>query len=201
MIRVSWIALLGALWTSIGWCQAEVAPGKSERDAMRQRIDAVRKERTAELDAQEAACWSKFAVTDCQNKVSLARREMLADLKRQEAHLNDADRQEKGAEQIRSNQEKAAERALQQSGQPEKGSGTTAQDRQSVVDDKIKKHSKPPVPAASRAKAAAMDAQTIAKNREAYAEKQRAAERRRVEREKKIKEKGPGAAPLPAVTP
>jgi hypothetical protein len=185
------------------WGQPVASPEQGDLDQQRQRIETVRREKTAELDAQDAACLSRFAVTDCQNKVGVRRREMLADLKRQEARLNDADRRKKGAEQMQRSQDKAADRALREADAraDHEGEGDTPQERQKALDDKVlnhKKQAKTAAPSAPANKTASgLDAPSIEKNREAYAEKQRAAEQRRLDRERRLLDKGSGSAPLP----
>ncbi|MDB5848938.1 MAG: hypothetical protein JWP29_2690 [Rhodoferax sp.] len=75
-------------------------------DAERSRIDAERKEVEARFKREEAVCYQKFAVNDCINKSSAVRRVALADLRRQEISLNDAERKRKGAEQVQRMEEK-----------------------------------------------------------------------------------------------
>ena len=58
--------------------------------------------------AQEAHCYQLFAVNDCLLDVRRARRDLLADLRRQELSLNDAQRKRRGAEQILRSDEKVA---------------------------------------------------------------------------------------------
>jgi hypothetical protein len=176
-------------------------PEVVDPDLQRRRIDAVRKEKLAELAELDAACLSRFAVTDCQNKVGVRRREMLAELKRQEAQLNEVDRLQKGTEQIRRSQNKASERAQRESEVQTIPKGETLEDRQKILDDKVLNHGKQEkqaTPAAPVNKTASgLDARSMQNNREAYAEKQRAAEQRRLDREKRLLEKANGSAPLP----
>ena len=187
-------------------CSVFAAPAMGEPPAVdlglqRQRIDAVRKDKLAELAAQDAACLSRFAVTDCQNKVGARRREMLADLKRQEAQLNEVDRRQKGTEQLQRSQDKASERAQRESEAQTSPEGATLEDRQKILDEKVLNHGnqeKKATPAAPINKTASgLDALSVQSNREAYAEKQRAAEQRRLDREKRLLEKANGSGPLP----
>lgn len=75
-------------------------------EAERSRIDAERKQVEARFKVEEAACYKKFAVNDCINEHRTVRRTALADLRRQEISLNDAERKRKGAEQIQRMEEK-----------------------------------------------------------------------------------------------
>ena len=84
---------------------------KEDIDQQRQRIDAARKEKLTEFTTQDAACLSRFAVTDCQNKVGVRRREMLTDLRRQEARLNELDRRQKGESQVLRSQQNAFDKS------------------------------------------------------------------------------------------
>jgi hypothetical protein len=85
-----------ALTVCAGSSKGEPIKGKEsseDRDMLRQRINVARKEKLDELAVQDTACLSRFAVIDCQNRVGVRRREMLADLKRQEASLNEAQKE------------------------------------------------------------------------------------------------------------
>jgi hypothetical protein len=173
----------------------------AELDLQRQRIEAVRKENMAELAAQDAACLSRFAVTDCQNKVGVQRRAMLAELKRQEARLDERDRRQKGAAQLQRTQDKASERVQRQSEAQANVKADSPEQRQRSLDEKVLSHknqARPTPPSAPVSKTASgLDAVTIESNRAAFTEKQQAAERRRADREKRLLDKASGSAPLP----
>lgn len=195
------IVLAWALFSVGAQAEAIGEPAVGNVDVQRQRIDAVRKEKLAELSAQDAACSTRFAVTDCQNEVGVRRREMLADLKRQEARLNEVDRHQKGAEQLQRSQDKATERAQRESEVQTSHDGATLEQRQKTLNEKVLNHEsqgKREAPAAAVKKTASgLDAASMESNREAYAEKQRAAEQRRLDREKRLLDKSNGSAPLP----
>jgi colicin import membrane protein len=97
------------------------APGDDEAKAERVRITAERAQAQARFTEQEKACYGKFAVNDCLNEARAQRRQVLADLKRQETALNDAERRRRAAERQRDleerssaqNQEQAAARRSQ----------------------------------------------------------------------------------------
>jgi hypothetical protein len=187
-------SLLFVLALVVGAASAE------DRDQQRQRIDLVRKEKLAELAAQDAACVSRFATTDCQNLVGVRRREMLANLKRQEARLKEVERRQRGEDQLRSTQDKASDRAQRQSEmsalQP-----VAPDERQRAQNEKVLNHksqAKSVTPSAAVNKTASgLDAASIESNRAAFAEKQRAAEQRRLDREKRLLENNTGTPPLP----
>ena len=61
------------------------------------------------LDAEEAQCQARFSVNDCIDAVRARRRVATSELNRQEARLHDAQRQQRGAEQLQALESKAAE--------------------------------------------------------------------------------------------
>lgn len=193
--------LAGMLCAASAWGQEDAAAQVSGVEQERQRIDSVRQQKTAELDAQEAACLSKFAVTDCQNKVSVRRRQMLADLKRQEARLNDLQRRQKAAEQVQRTQDKAKESAQRQAELQSAPPGETQADRQKMQDEKVWNHQQQAIQGQGKASgpktASGPDAATAEKNRAAYLEKQKAAEKRRRDREQKLLDHAKDGPPLP----
>jgi hypothetical protein len=193
-----------ALTVCAGSSKGEPIKGKEsseDRDMLRQRINVARKEKLDELAVQDTACLSRFAVIDCQNLVGVRRREMLADLKRQEASLNEADRRQKGLDQLQSSHEKASDRTRRESElrgilQPD-----MLEKRQSAQKEKLLNHQlqaksvAAPVPVDKTA--SGLDAASIERNRAVYSEKQRSVTRRRLDREKRLLEKTDGSAPLP----
>jgi hypothetical protein len=199
-MKLAWIfALVGMVLGTSAWSQQDAAPGVDNMGAERQRIDNIRKQKTAELDAQEAACLTKFAVTDCQTKVSVRRREMLADLKRDEIRLNAAERLLKEAEQRKRSEDKAAERVQRQAEVQARTPSATQQERQQAQDEKVRNHQKPVLGGQGKASGpkvpSGLDADTMAKNREVYLEKQKEAEKRRQERDRRLLDHGPGGSP------
>jgi len=90
--------------------------------AARSRISTERAQVEAGFRVQEKACYGKFAVNDCLKDARARRREAMADLKRQETSLNDADRKRKGAERQRAIEERAtAEKNAAAPDRPAKG--------------------------------------------------------------------------------
>jgi hypothetical protein len=72
----------------------------------RARINAARATLEAGFLAEDAACYRKFAVNRCLDRVNTRRREAIADLRRQEILLNDEERRIRGAAQLRKLEEK-----------------------------------------------------------------------------------------------
>ena len=83
-------------------------------DAERARIGAERTRLEAGFLAEDAECYKKFAVNSCLGKVNERRREVMADLRRQELLLNDEERRIRGADQIRKMEEKQSPEKLQE---------------------------------------------------------------------------------------
>ena len=79
---------------------AQTPDGSVAVKAERQRIAAERQQIEQRFAAEEAVCFQKFAVNDCRDASRARRRADLADLRRQEILLNDAERKRKGAEQL-----------------------------------------------------------------------------------------------------
>ena len=107
--------------------------GPDDATAERARIQAERSRVEANFSAEEKACYSKFAVNDCLNEAKARRREGLADLRRQEISLNDADRKRRAAERERSLEERAARQKPATGGDqraPRDAAGDRARDAQ-----------------------------------------------------------------------
>lgn len=77
-------------------------------DLERARISTERAGLEARFLVEDAACYKKFAVNHCLNRVNTRRREAMADLRRQEILLNDEERRLRGEAQIRKLEEKSS---------------------------------------------------------------------------------------------
>ena len=96
-------------------------------DAERTRVRNERAAAQARQAEEEAVCRKSFAVTDCLDRTRRRWQPVLADLRRQEVALNDADRKQRSAEQQRKvedkhslqAQEEAAQRRAQALADPE----------------------------------------------------------------------------------
>lgn len=183
------------------WSQPDASSSTGKLESERTRIDNTRQQVTAELDAEALACLSKFTVTDCQNKVSARRRQLLSDLKRQEAGLNALERRQKGLEQLQRGEEKAADRAARRQELQTGPNGTLQSDKKKAQEEKTLNHQQQANPVGSQPPSgkstSALDPGEVEANREAYAEKQKALEKRRKDRDQRLLDKGAGSAPLP----
>lgn len=190
-------ALLLGPWAWGQGMPSQSSDTQSEANA-HARIEAERQQQTTLLDAEDSACLSRFAVTDCQNGVAQRRRAMLARLKREEVKLNDAMRQQRAQEQRERIQEKADESAARRA---EAATLPVAEDRQKILDEKVRNH---PQPAPSNGAAAGkvkavegVDPQVLADKRKVFEDKQKAVASKRQDRDKRLKEQGPAKATLP----
>ena len=81
--------------------QTEAAPAPAQvsqaapADDARSALSAEREAKTQVLDAAERACYARFFTTNCLLDVARSRRAMQADLKRKEAALDAAERQQR----------------------------------------------------------------------------------------------------------
>jgi hypothetical protein len=196
------VGVNGCAWllmASVAWGQSvdmrDLDPAEKERI----RIESVRQQITADLDAEDAACLARFAVTDCQSKVSARRRKVMADLKRQEGALNAEQRRQKGIDQMRNSSEKAAASAAREAELQSVPATQQQDDRRKSLDEKILNHQRQANPVASKASASnPLDPKQVEKKRDAYLEKQNAVEKRRRERDQRLLDHGKGGPPLPA---
>lgn len=100
---------------------AAAASGQGANDAAstaidreREQINAERAALEAKFDIEEAACYKKFAVNNCLNAIKLRRREAMTGLKQREVALNDQQRRERAADQLRKTEEKSSPEVLRQ---------------------------------------------------------------------------------------
>lgn len=195
------LAVAALVWACSAWGQDAVSASGADLDAALARIGAQREEATAQFDAEDAACLKAFAVTDCQNKVTVRRRVLMADLKRQETTVKDAQRRLKAQEQLQRSADKAQENAQREADVAAKPATDTEADRLRAQDEKVQAHqqqAKPAQPKVSGPKLpSGLDAQEQARNRAAYEEKQQALQKRRQDRDQRVQEKGNGGPPLP----
>jgi len=195
-------------WATLACCmllpcaRAEVLVDSASASAERIKIEATRQQELVVLEAQESACESRFAVTDCVNAVRTRRRQVLAGFKRQEVALNDAQRKQRALEQRAAAKERAEERSRRD-----------AQTPAAVPSDATAEPTTTPaIPTANppavishtasqpgREKAAtnpALPQRQI--NKSEYDQKQKDVEQRRLDRDKRLKDRPGGQAAWPA---
>ncbi|MDB5873964.1 MAG: hypothetical protein JWQ07_3406 [Ramlibacter sp.] len=184
--------------------------GRAQEDAevaiQRARMASERSQVEAAFRAEEKVCYGKFAVNDCLNEARGRRRVALADLRRQEISLNDAQRKRRAAERMRE---------IEQRVPPEKR-GTAAADQQErearaaqKSTDRAAAEASAPAKAAERqeqvrrkqaeaATARLQRGEEAAKHVQDQKKREADAKERRANLEKRLAEqKKPAAAPLP----
>lgn len=83
----------------------QAAPWQAQDERLR--IENARRQVQAEAEQANAACYQKFAVSDCLRDVRAKNRPVLDALRRQEVILNDLERQAKAMEALRKIEEKS----------------------------------------------------------------------------------------------
>ncbi|WP_296470871.1 hypothetical protein [Rhodoferax sp.] len=159
-----------------------------------QSITAERSRAEADFARQEQACYDRFVVQSCLDQVAAKRRVLERELKRQEASLNAAQRQQRAQEQLQRSAEKAREREAPVAEQPD----ATAE-RLLAQHEKQEAHRQvsPPSMTASKPTAVAPSLAEQAALRDAYAAKQRAAQERRAARDKRLRDSKEARPALP----
>lgn len=188
----------------------ETAGDASERPTLpgtaveRNRIQAERMREEARYQTEAAACYARFAVSDCLRGLRVHRREVLETLRRQEILLNDADRRQKGLEQIGRITEKSSEQQQEEAVTRRLDARAAQKEREDraaqKAADAIRFKSVSPSPGTSekvREQGRSPDERT--ENQQQFQNKLKAAQEHRASLEKSNAEKiGPSAKPLPA---
>jgi colicin import membrane protein len=107
-MKLTFIATFFAILSLFVSAQPVVSPVVPAVDAERVRISADRASLEASFLIEDAACYKKFTVNNCRNRVNNRRLEAIADLRRREILLNDEERRVRGEEQIRKLEEKSS---------------------------------------------------------------------------------------------
>jgi len=196
--------------TAGGQSREDIVSAVADRE--RERINAERVRLEAGFDAEETACHKKFFVNHCLNAIKSRRHEAMAQLRQQEVALNDAQRKQKAAEQIRKTEEKSSLDVQQQAAERRAKSLEEQKAREErsrkKTDDRIHLEQDATLNAADAANKmkgaqekaqARLDKQAaIAQEVQKYNEKQQEVMQRKADREKKQREQTkPAAKPLP----
>jgi hypothetical protein len=140
-MRKTIVALVFMGIVPMAWAQPDPnnpVQGSSSASLERQRIAATRAQETARFDALDAECRTRFAVNDCLKTTQSQRRALMSDLRRQDAILDDRERNQRGADQIKRTEQKAQERQQkEQEVANSRAENLAAQaDKQRELDDK-----------------------------------------------------------------
>lgn len=201
---------------------AAAGPALAQDDGPeRARIERERAAAEAKFSEAQKACWTRFAVTDCVNKATRERNATLAELRRQERVLNEAERKRRSAERQRDvdersspeRQKEAAEkraRALEEQKEREARNADKAARRSEDDAERARRGPRaektpdgPPGPQGKprgnrTPKSNAPTPEEAAKNRAAYEERLRAAEQHKAEVAARIAKRArPAASDLP----
>ena len=198
MMRASFALMSVALWGS-ALAQNDALQGLPSVSAERAAIASSRASESAKFDALEAECYERFAVNSCLSKVQVQRRATLAEIKRREQVLNDAERMQRGAAQIRLNEEKAQEK-LQKDIEAARTDNAAAQtERQKAQDSQRLDHANAAKTASSAPRTQPALAAPVDNGaaRSEYERKQREAIKRRADAEKRQSEKAAATASKP----
>lgn len=193
------------------------APAAAESQAAeRARIAAERSRVEAQFQGAERACWGQFGVNDCLADARARRRAALADLRRQEILLNDAERKQRAAERLRAGEHRpdpaqpsaSAPKARDRGDRDAQAAQRAAEQAAREAEHARRTKPKPKPPAATAAdradELARREAERARRAEQAAANVQRrqAAERQAKERQEALQRRlaerhKPPAAPLP----
>lgn len=104
----SWLVIFSLVVLSTGLHAQDDATRNLELREAEQRewIARTRSAYDVQLKAKEIACYQRFAVNDCLQDSRRKQREVMADLRRQEILINDAQRKRRAAQQLLRTDEK-----------------------------------------------------------------------------------------------
>ena len=106
---------------SLGAAMAQSPAQEKDNNALeRSKIAAERARLEAGFQAEEAACKSRFAVNACLQEIRPRRNAAMADLRRQDLLINEADRKARAADQIQKTEDKSSLERQQQRAEQEK---------------------------------------------------------------------------------
>jgi colicin import membrane protein len=192
------LALLGLLCVLPLGAQDDPVQGLPSASAERQRIAAEQAKANALYEAQELACYDRFAVNGCLKDVQSRRRATQADLQRQETSLHDSERLQKGAEQLRLLEQKTKERKQKELEVQQTRSDNRAPAKPQAQKERQDVQTTGSMSAESGRAVSVPSGPTPAeqvRNRESYAAKQAEAEKKRQEIAKRQQNKAHKSAP------
>ena len=208
------LLLLCALAAGPALAQPAAELPTAGRDTEKAQIAAERARLEAGFKAEEAACYRRFLVNACLEDIRPRQAVAMAELRRQEISINEAERKAKGADQIQKIEDKnSGERQQQRADQEQKALQETTR-RVERNEQRVQSQGKTAEQASANVSAAQVrqkNSQTkageaLTRQEQAAANVQEAkaradkAEQKRADREKRLKEKGPASGkPLPAL--
>lgn len=190
-LRSLFLGLLGLLASTVPVLGADVPVD----------LDQVARQRAAaevEWQRQEQLCRSRFVVQSCLDDIAAQRRQLEQTLQRQESAAHATERQQRAQEQLERSAEK--QRARDERATTAQSSESSEQARVQAQQDKVLAHQRVASSAptsAAKAPSGRPDAVAQARQRESYLAKQRAAQERRLARDKRLREATGTPQPLP----
>ncbi len=197
------LALMGLCLSACAQAQLTVPISEVQIKTEQADIDKHRVEIESKYTLQEAACYKRFAVSDCLREVRAAKRVSTEAIRRQEIGLSDAQRKTRELERANQAEEKISPASLKQAAERSEAAQIQHKERlDRAQQKKINAAQKevqegaetiqPPRVEQSPAKAASAQAQ------QAFDEKQRRAKERKMQRDKSLAEKSnKPVSPLP----
>jgi len=119
---------------------------KESPEAQRSALSAERERQNLVFDAAERACYERFFTSDCLNDVARSRRAMLADIKRKEAALDAADRQQRGQDELQRLKEKQEAHEAQLQALDAAAIEKAEREKQAERDAKLREHASKAIP-------------------------------------------------------
>ncbi|MDH4481631.1 MAG: hypothetical protein QE279_02875 [Rhodoferax sp.] len=156
-MKRAWLSFAGVLLLSVHaalGAQNEEVSAESQRSA----LSAERERQTRVFDTAERACYARFFTSDCLADVARSRRAMLADIKRKEAALDAAGRQQRAQDELQQLKQKQLDREAQLNALDPAAIDRAQREKQQEREDKLRDHASKP---ASKPAAAASDAARV----------------------------------------
>ena len=188
------LVMLGA------FCGYAVGQTSVDMDAQRQAIVSQQHQLLQKLEIQDNNCAERFFVTDCRAQVDAQRRKALAEFKRQELALDDAQRAQRAVEQQQNLVDKQLERQERDNRMvdPDNTPAVRLQRQAEKQAAHIQQAQSQQRPTTQPKTPSGPDAAARQRSTQAYEDKQKALEQRRAERDQRLREHPSTAAPLPS---
>lgn len=130
------LAIFTMVLAVAGSAQQRPIDSEASLNEARASLEVRRNQQEAHFAAQSAACYQRFAVTDCLSKVKSSHYAAMGVLRREEIALNDLERQQKASEALARLAEKNTPQALQEKEQKIEQARKDWEDRQQRADQK-----------------------------------------------------------------
>jgi colicin import membrane protein len=193
---------LAAIFLAAVWLCTNALAQTAETDSFlleQQRIDLQKQQAGDAFDVLEQACAGRFAVNDCLKEVKRQRIGRMAELKRDQVALNNAQRKQRGIAQEARIADKVTERAeleKENAVAHPLGAGEVRQREQAEKQRAHSEQAATALPDQPNREPSGLTSAQENENKAAYLQKLQEAEKKRQERAKRLSEKG-SAKPLP----